>query len=141
MPGQLPSSPRHTISISVFVDPSKPATLVVSGIPWYPGITVLQAMVLADAMTEPAFSFRAVYASFYGAFIDQIIGTADADIHYWMLSVDADSAQVGTSTQLIVEDPKPTNVDVEWKYTAATTPGTQPQVARKIKAIDLISPR
>ena len=61
-------------------------------------------------MTDAAFSFRAVYNSFYGVFIDQILGLADAGNNYWMLTIDGDSAKVGASTQLIVEDQQSQNV-------------------------------
>jgi hypothetical protein len=140
MPKKLPKSPQHTVSIAVFVDPNKPATLNVKRIPWFPGMTVLQAMIIADAMTDSAFSFRAVYASFYGAFIDKIIGTEDAGSSYWMLYVEGQSANVGASTQLIIENTKPTNVEIEWKYTNVPTSSNQTQIARKKKAFNFIEP-
>ena len=75
----------NTISIKI-IDPNKP-TVVFEKIPWFPGITVLQAMIIGQEIYERQFSFRAVYSSFFGAFIDMIDGTEDKDSNFWLFSI------------------------------------------------------
>src|SRR5271168_4273426 len=94
----------NTISISIKADPGSPAKQF-TGIPWFPGITVLQAMIIGEAMNPPvptdpqakAFSFRALYHSFYGAFIDEIDDVADAGVNYWMVYVNNAKSVIGVS--------------------------------------------
>lgn len=106
--------PTNTVSIKV-TDPAKP-TKTVSGIPWYPGITVLEAMVIGQELCESWFSFRVVYASFYGAFVDMIDGTEDRDPYFWMFSVDNSPSQVGVSEAILLENNTGQNVEIEWSY-------------------------
>src|SRR5579871_2486915 len=55
-------SDRNTISILISQEASQPPKRVI-GVPWYPGITVLQAMVIAQSMHPGSFSFRVLYHS------------------------------------------------------------------------------
>jgi hypothetical protein len=88
----------NTVKIDIYADPSKPnPTLSLPDVPWYAGITALQAMVIGEALHPLNFSFRVIYRSIYGAFIDSIDCLADEDKpnHYWMLYIDGDEAKVG----------------------------------------------
>jgi hypothetical protein len=104
----------NTISIKIN-DPSKPAVLI-ENIPWFPGVTVLQAMIIGQEMFEKQFSFRAVYASFFGAFIDMIDGTEDKDSNFWLFSINNKQSPVGVSEAILLEDQEDQNVEIEWNY-------------------------
>ena len=128
---------RATISIVVFPDPAKPATQSVPNIPWYPGVTVLDAMILADAISEATFKFRVVYASLYGAFVDKIGDTEDQGDSYWVLYIDGQEAKVGVSESLLIEQPGQ-NVEIAWKFQASPIPhAVGSQVEKKAKAVAL----
>src|ERR1700742_2679131 len=87
-------------------------------VPWYAGITALQAMIIGEAMHASNFSFRVVYKSIYGAFIDSIDQVTDNDTpnFYWMLKVDGADPGVGASEAIIQEDASKTTAVVEWRY-------------------------
>ena len=94
-------------------------------------------MILADAISEATFTFRVVYASLYGAFVDKIGDTEDQGDSYWMLYIDGQEAKVGVSEAVLIEQPGQ-NVEIEWKYQASPAPhaaGTQ--VEKKVKAAAL----
>jgi hypothetical protein len=86
--------------------------------PWYAGITVLQAMVIGEAMNAANFAFRVEYRSIYGAQIDSIDGLSDGDQpnHYWIVYVDGVMSQVGPSEAILQENPGKQTALVEWKY-------------------------
>ena len=105
----------NTVSIKI-TDPSKPLVLI-ENIPWFPGITVLQAMIIGQEMYHKQFSFRAVYASFFGAFIDMIDGTEDAGNNFWLFSINNAQSPVGVSEAILLEDQEEgQNVEIEWIY-------------------------
>lgn len=108
-PNPLP----NTISISI--NDANTLKRVVN-IPWYPGITVLQAMVIAQAMEPGKFSFRAVYHSFFGAFIDRIDDTPEHDGRFWLLAVSNNPSAVGVSEAILPETAPGQNVDIEWSF-------------------------
>ncbi|MGO8856039.1 MAG: DUF4430 domain-containing protein [Steroidobacteraceae bacterium] len=87
-------------------------------VPWFAGITALQAMVLGEAMYEKSFSFRVVYRSIYGAFIDCIDDVADdPERHcFWMLYINGTEAQIGASEAIIQEDEVVTSASIDWRY-------------------------
>ena len=117
----------------------------VSHIPWYAGIRALDAMILADAMTEPAghrgtpeykpeldFSFRTTFSSMYGAFVDQIAGISDHNGKYWILYIylKGQTPQLstrGVSEALLIEDVAGLNIVVEWRF--EMPPRDHPQAA------------
>lgn len=112
----------NTVSISIGAGSHSPAKRF-TGIPWFPGITVLHAMIIGQAMNPPAptdpqkgFSFRAVYHSFYGAFIDEIDDVADRGANYWLFSVNNAKSVTGASEAIILEDQSGVNVEIEWVY-------------------------
>ena len=107
---------NNTLSITVYPDPAKPPSLTFKDIPWFPGITVIQAMVIADAMDPTDFTFRAVFASLFGAFVDAINGLEDQGDNFWMLYVGNVAATVGVSESILIEDQNTGNIDIEWKY-------------------------
>lgn len=109
----------NIVKINIYADTAKPdPTLSLPDVPWYAGITVLQAMIIGEALHPSNFSFRVIYRSIYGAFIDSIDGLADEDQpnHYWMMYVDGEETQVGASEAILLEDETRTHVVVEWRY-------------------------
>ena len=122
---------RNTVSLSVQADPSSQPKKFVD-IPWYPGITVLQAMIIAQSMNPGAFSFRALYHSFYGAFVDEIDDVPDADPKYWLFSVNNASSPVGVSEAIVLESAAGVNAEIEWVFGAPTSSAAhKQQTARK----------
>jgi hypothetical protein len=107
-------APIRTVSISIFPDEEGRASRNFVGVPWYPGLTVLQALIMADALREEPLLFRVVYGSPEGAFIDQIDGVADSDTHHWMLYVDGRLSEVGVG-EAILRPATPT-LKVEFRY-------------------------
>lgn len=84
----------------IYADPNSPApTMTLPDVPWYAGITALQAMIIGEAMHPSNFSFRVVYRSIYGAFVDSIDAVIDEDIPdwYWLLAIDGIDSNVGAS--------------------------------------------
>jgi hypothetical protein len=95
----------NTIKINVYADPSRPEpTLSLPDVPWYAGISALQAMVIGEALHPKNFSFRVTYKSIYGAFVDGVNDLADNKdaSQYWMLYIDGEEAQVGASESILL---------------------------------------
>lgn len=134
----MPNQPLlNTVIVSIVETVGQPARQV-ADIPWYAGMTALSAMILADAMTEPAghrgtpqyqhdtdFSFRVVYSSMFGAFVDQIGGMSASGGKFWMLYVfpkgsPEKASPVGVSEALLVEDGVGQTVVVEWRFEIPT---------------------
>ncbi|GLQ91970.1 DUF4430 domain-containing protein [Dyella acidisoli] len=109
----------YTVEINIYADQTQPPSLILSGIPWYAGMTALQAMIIGEALNTKNFAFRVEYRSIYGAQIDSIDGLSDGDQpnHYWLLFVDGKESLVGASEAIIKEDPSKRSSLVEWKYT------------------------
>jgi hypothetical protein len=125
----------NTISISIDLgDGSAPKR--VTGIPWFPGITVLQAMVLGQAMNPGSFSFRIVYHSFFGAFVDMIDDTPDQGGEFWLFSIENQSSSVGVSEAIILEDQSGEDIEVEWLFTVPDQHPAKRQIAAKLKAYE-----
>ena len=77
----------NTVTIKIYKDPADPnPTHQLPDISWFAGITALQAMIIGEAMYEKSFSFRVVYRSIFGAFIDSIDGVDDDPTagRFWM---------------------------------------------------------
>ncbi|WP_420393242.1 hypothetical protein [Acuticoccus sp.] len=96
-------SPR-SVSLSIVPDPNASPTRHFAALAWYPGIRVLDLLVLADASLTDSFTFRAIYGSQYGVFIDQFDGIADAPDRFWLLYIDGQLAERGVSESLIIRD-------------------------------------
>jgi hypothetical protein len=109
----------YMVDINIYADPASPPTLTLPNVPWYAGLTALQAMVIGEAMNATNFKFRVEYRSIYGAQIDSIDGLADGDQpnHYWLLFVDGVESMVGASEAIIQENPQKQSALIEWKYT------------------------
>lgn len=123
----------NTVSISI--DPGDgSAPKQVTGVPWYPGITVLQAMTIGQAMNPGSLSFRLLYHSFFGAFVDMIDDVADAGDNYWLFSISNQPSSVGVSEAIIAEDASGQNIDVEWLYGPAEQHVSKHQALTKLKA-------
>lgn len=126
---------KNTVTVRIGEADIMPAHQVIH-IPWYAGMTALDAMIVADAITEPAghrgtpeykpgldFSFRATFSSMYGAFVDQIAGVTGLDGMYWLLYIylDGQTPQLstrGVSEALLSEDMAGFNTVIEWRYEA-----------------------
>jgi hypothetical protein len=124
----------NTVSIAVYQDASLPATKTFTNIPWFPGMTILQAMVLAQAMYVGSFEFQVEYNSMYGAFVNQIDSTADKGTFYWLVQQNHVVARVGVSEAIIFEGHPGQNVEIEWIYTDTSDSAGNPQVSRKLQA-------
>jgi hypothetical protein len=125
------------VQIRIYGDPNNPSpTLSLPDVPWFAGITALQAMIIAEAMNPINFVFRVEYRSIYGAQIDSIDGVTDDDTPncYWLLWIDHNQSAVGASEAILMEDPSKTTALVEWKFTDISA---QPSdaVMRKISAV------
>src|SRR5258708_39443926 len=92
----------NTISILISQDQSQPLKQI-TGIPWYPGITVLQAMTIGQSMNPGAFSFRVVYHSFFGAFVDMIDAIEDTPPKFWIFSISNNPSPVGVSAAIMLQ--------------------------------------
>ncbi len=127
----------NTVEVRIYNDAANPVpTLSLPDIPWFAGLTALQAMIIGEAMHPKDFAFRVEYRSIYGAQIDSIDGLSDGDRpnHYWMLWIDGVESQVGASEAIILEDNTKTSSLVEWKYTDVTvTPSSA--IAAKTTAL------
>lgn len=90
----------NTISLAVMPTPGSPSHFFGS-VPWYPGITVLDALILADAMIEDTFTFTILYGSGYGAFVQQFDQSPPPSGAYWMLYVNNILADHGVSETML----------------------------------------
>jgi len=111
----------NTVEIGIYATPgSTTPTMLLQNVPWYAGMTALQAMIVGEAMYASNFSFRVVYKSIYGAFIDSIDGVTDQGNFYWMLTIDGKDPGVGASEAIIPEDASKTTALIEWRYVDVT---------------------
>jgi hypothetical protein len=113
----------NVVQIRIYSDPANPnPTHSLPDVPWYAGITVLQAMVIGESMNPTNFVFRVEYRSIYGAQIDSIDGTTDGATpnHYWLLWVNGVESAVGASEAILFEDLTNQTALVEWKYIDVT---------------------
>lgn len=129
-----PSVPNN-LEIKIYADPkSSTPTMTLPRVPWYAGITALQAMIVGEAMHPKKFSFRVVYNSIYGAFIDSIDNVEDKGSFYWVLSIDNVESKVGASEAIIWEDAAKTSALVEWRYKDVSA-GSSTQAELKSKSL------
>jgi len=112
--------PNSEISVLVVSNPALPPSQRLINIPWEPGTTVLDAMVLADAMSPFTFTFRVLFASASGAFVDMIDGVEEHDSFYWLLYVNGQFSDLGASTILVPGGPGAPNAAIEWKFENVT---------------------
>jgi hypothetical protein len=84
-------------------------------LPWYPGITVFDVMRIADGFANDDFTFRVVFESSHGIFVDKIWDIEDSVSDHWMLYVDGKLSDEGASETML---PAPVNdrLLVEWRY-------------------------
>jgi hypothetical protein len=75
-------------------------------------------MVIGEAMYEKSFSFRVVYRSVFGAFIDSIDGLEDdpGTQHFWILYINGVESSVGDIDGLILEDETIDVAVIEWRF-------------------------
>jgi hypothetical protein len=115
-----------TIKIKIYADPRKTdATSELADIPWYPGITALQAMVIGGSLNHDRFSFRVLYSSMHGAFIDRIEDIeGDKSGHAWLFYINGKQSDVGASEAVLKEDTTSHTALLEWRY-MSTSQGQQ----------------
>jgi len=114
------------IKIQIYADPNNPnPTLTLPDVPWSPGLTVLQAMIIGISMHPADLSFRVLYRSspICGAAIDSINGLSNNDKanHYWFLYMNGQETAVGASEAILLWDPSRQTALVEWRYTDASS--------------------
>ena len=127
----------NIVQLKIYADPNSPnPTMTLPDVPWYAGITALQAMIIGEAMHPSNFSFRVVYRSIFGAFVDSIDGVTDGDLpdHFWLLAIDGVDADVGASEAIIQEDANKTTALVEWRFKNISGPQSK-QVDLKAKPL------
>src|ERR1700692_4617472 len=110
----------NVVQIKIYANPTDPnPTQSLPDVPWYAGITVLQAMIIGESMNPTNFSFGVEYRSIYGAQIDSIDGTTDVATPncYWLLWINGVESTVGASEAVLLEDLTDQKALVEWKYT------------------------
>ena len=132
MTGTAPTP--NTVSIAVYQDASQPATKTFRDIPWFPGMTILQAMIIAQAMNVGSFEFQVEFNSIYGAFVNKIDNLEDKGTFYWLVQLNHVPARVGVSEAIIIEDHSGQNVEIEWIYTDTSQAAGNPQLAKKLQA-------
>ena len=108
----MAANPRSTVSLTI-LSPGKP-TVQVQGIPWFPGMRVLDAMVIGQAMDQ-RFSFQVLYHFEHGAFVNMIDDRPDHGDSYWMVKVGGTDSRLGVS-EAILQDAPDQNVEVIWEY-------------------------
>jgi hypothetical protein len=122
----------NTVSLRIADPQGGPPTLF-ENIPWFPGMTILEAMIIAQGMYVKSFSFQVEYHSFYGAFANAIDGTVDQGSFYWIVQVDGNDSPLGISEAILQENPNE-NVEVEWQYRDTSKQPQTDQVKRKLLA-------
>jgi len=111
----MPTKTGSTIAISIDKGDGTPV-LSFSEIPWFPGVTALQAMIVAQAMYPDSFSFKINYHSRFGAFVESIDDVAQAGEKIWLLKVAGKTSSFGASEAIVIEEPTGMNVDIEWLF-------------------------
>ncbi|UGY14383.1 MULTISPECIES: DUF4430 domain-containing protein [Bradyrhizobium] len=127
----------NSIQIKIYAKPSDPnPTHVLPDVPWYAGITALQATIIGEAMNSTNFSFRVEYRSIYGAQIDSIDGVADGSTPncYWLLWINGKESPVGASEAILFEDLTNQTALIEWKFQDVTV---APPASLKLKTAAL----
>ncbi len=109
-------SPLNTVNIQIKPDPAAPPSREIKNIPWYPGMSALDAMIVGDAMFTDTFTFRLVYRSFFGAWVDSIDGVSNTQDDFWMLYVDGVQSQKGISETILFGSQSGGEIDLEWRY-------------------------
>lgn len=113
------------IKIQIYADPNNSnPTLTLPDIPWFPGLTVLQAMIIGISMHSADLSFGILYRSspICGAAIDSINGVSNGDRanHYWSLYMNGQETVVGAGETILLWDVSRQTALVEWRYTDAS---------------------
>lgn len=122
----------NTVSIVIVPDAAQPPSRRIDDIPWYPGMTVLSAMMVGDAMFADTFTFRLIYRSFYGAWVDSIDGYDDTQTQVWMLYVDGVLSDYGVSDTILRMKQAGSHIELVWKFEPVAS--AQAQVAKKLQA-------
>eukprot|EP00026_Physarum_polycephalum_P019613 Phypoly_transcript_21711.p1 GENE.Phypoly_transcript_21711~~Phypoly_transcript_21711.p1 ORF type:complete len:123 (+),score=16.22 Phypoly_transcript_21711:94-462(+) len=99
---------------SIYMDVNEPSgkTQTIT-LPWYPSLTLFNAMVQMVTYTNQNFTFDMSFASAqYGGFVTSINGIDNTETLYWLYSVNGQQAQVGVGEYQ-------TNVGdkIVWEYT------------------------
>lgn len=106
-----------TKSITLQINPGSGGTpRTIPNVPWYPGISALDVMIVADAMFDDTFTFRLVYKSLFGAWVDLIDDIEDTDSVFWIMYVNGASATQGVSSEIIPMPADNSPAILEWRF-------------------------
>lgn len=115
----------RSITLRILADGTSAASRTIGDIPWYPGITILDALMIADGMFEDTFTFQIKYTSVFGAWMEEVDGVANASPKYWFFHVNDVPIEVGPSS-LVLPAPtpgEPVRLDLVYQeYTHAEHP-------------------
>ena len=117
-----------TVTIKIYKDPADPRpTHQLPDVPWSAGITALQALIIGGSLYEHSFSFRVVYSSIFGAFIDSVDGVDDNPTtgRFWMLCVEGQESSVRVLDAIGNADEMTTNDVLELRYVFAVDSSNQ----------------
>jgi hypothetical protein len=90
------------VTLNIDATPSSPAYNF-SNVAWFPGMNVLDVLILADASVNDNFTFGILYGSQYGAYVSQMNGVSASGGNYWMLYINGQLASAGISESLILD--------------------------------------
>jgi Domain of unknown function (DUF4430) len=121
---------RNTVSLKI-ADPNGGPPSLFENIPWFAGMTILEAMLITQGMYEPGFRFQVEYNSFFGAFVNSIDGTPDQENNFWIVQINGKDCDLGVSEAIIFEQPNQ-NVEVEWQYRDITQQAKSRQIDQKM---------
>jgi hypothetical protein len=118
-------------SITITVSSGSIQRKQVRGVPWFPGITVLEAMVIGQAMAEASFNFRVVYHSKFGAFVDLVDYDAEGAGKYWILRLNGEIAKRGPSEE-IIDQPEDGVAEIGWALQLPPPAGKTSHLTRRL---------
>jgi hypothetical protein len=76
-------------TVNLTIDKGDGSTVpAIPGIPWFPVLTVLQAMIIAQATRPDSFNFTVTYHSKFSAFVEAIGDATEGNGKFWMLKID-----------------------------------------------------
>jgi hypothetical protein len=125
-------------TVKIVVSAPGKQTPALDGIPWFPGLTVLQAMVIGQAMAGPTgFSFRTVYHSQFGAYVDEIDDALEGGGDYWLLRLadpNGPLTDFGPAEQILAEPVQGSTLAVYWTLDAPPPPPNAGHLAKRVSS-------
>lgn len=109
--------PIRSITLRILSDSSGTPSRTIENIPWYPGITILDAMLIADGMFADTFTFTLTYTSEYGAWLNAVDGKSNSNSEFWLFVVNGKQADEGVSSFVIDKPLNETPVALDLVFT------------------------